>query len=226
AFLIWSVKDTRERESRKGFAVGVKSYLTNIKTGFAEFKLPKLWIYVPIIMTVQGLFYTNSYGLLRLVLLDRFTFSPFWGAVAIASSSLITIGLLSIMHKYADRLSEKRVLVFISLSAVAGLLLSLANIGMWGYIVILTLYAGGHLLNPFMSETINYHALENQRATILSVASFIKTLPYVALAPIIGYLNTTGKLNYFLLGWAGLIFIAILIYLSKKRQDNEIKLTG
>lgn len=223
AFLIWRVKDDRKKASRQGFITELKTYLLDIKTGFTEFKLPKLWIYVPIIIIVQGLFYTFDYGLLRLILLDRFSFSPFLGSIAIASSGLITIGLLSLMHKHADRLSEKKVLAFISLSAAAGMLLSLADIGMWGYIVILALYAGEHVLSPFMSETINYHAPESQRATVLSVASFLKTLPYVFLAPAIGYLNTHGKLNYFLLVWALLIFIAVFIYITRKRADDKIK---
>lgn len=226
ALLIWSVKDERKRASQQTFVTELKDYLQDIKTGFTEFRLPKLWIYVPIIITVQGLFYSAGYGLLRLVLLDRFNFSPFLGAVVIATSGLITIGLLSLMHKYAERLSEKKVLVFISISAASGLLLSLANIGMWGYIVIFTLYAGEYILYPFMSETINYHAPEKQRATILSVASFFRTVPYVLLAPIIGYLNTNGKLNYFLFIWAGLILIAVLIYLANKRNDEKIKLEG
>lgn len=224
AILIWPVIDERKKIARQKFIPELKSYLLDIKTGFMEFRLPKLWIYVPLIITVQGLFYTTGYGLLRLVLLDRFTFSPFLGSLAIASSSLITIGLLSYMHKYADRLSEKRVLTFISLAAAAGLLLSLANIGLWGYIVILTLYAGEHVLQPFMSEILNYHAPERQRATVLSVASFLKSLPYVILAPVIGYLNTNDKLNYFLLIWAALILGAVLVYLSQKKADEKIKL--
>ncbi len=224
AFLVWSVKDNREKATKKAFTAELKDYLLDIKTGFAEFRLPKLWIYVPIIITVQGLFYTTGYGLLRLVLLDRFNFSPFWGSVTIASSGLITIGLLSLMHKHAEKLSEKKVLTFIALSAASGLLLSLANIGMWGYIVIFVFYAGEYILYPFMSETINYHAPENQRATILSVASFLRTLPYVILAPVIGYLNTNGKLHYFLIVWTGLIFIAVLIYLSRKKADDKINL--
>lgn len=224
AFIIWSVRDEHERAKRQNFMTEVGAYLHTIKAGFAEFRLPKLWIYVPIIITVQGLFYATGYGLLRLILLDRFEFSPFWGSVAITSSSLITIGLLSLMHKYADSLSEKKVLTYISLSAAAGLLLSLANIGMWGYVVILVLYAGEYLLHPFMSETINYHAPEKQRATILSVASFLHALPYIVLGPVIGYLSTRGTLHYFLVTWAGLIGIAILVYLSKKRTDDKIKL--
>lgn len=224
AFLIWSVTDNRPRASRKRFVAEIGDYIRDIKTGFAAFRLPKLWIYVPIIITVQGLFYTTGYGLLRLVLLDRFEFSPLWGAVAVTASSLITIGLLSLMHKHADSISEKKALTFVAISAAAGLLLSLADIGMWGYLVILVLYAGEHLLHPFMSEIINYHTSEKQRATILSVASFLRTLPYVVLGPIIGYLSTNGKLHYFLVVWAGLIFVAVLVYVTRKRTDDTIKL--
>jgi MFS family permease len=171
AVLIWPVKDTRPRAARGAFAIEVASYLENIKVGFRQFHLPQLWLYIPIILTVQGLFYATGWGLLRLILLSRFHFSPFWGSLAVASSSLITVGILTLMHRKADSLSEKQVLTYISLGAAASLLLSLADIGWWGYVVILMLYAGEHALSPFMSEILNNHAPEDQRATILSVSS-------------------------------------------------------
>lgn len=224
ALIIWSVKDDRTKKVRQKFVPELKDYLNDIKTGFAQFRLPKLWLYVPLIITVQGLFYTTGYGLLRLILLDRFHFDPFWGSVAVASSSLITVGLLAYMHKNADTLSEKKVLVTISLIAASSLLLALANIGLWGYVVILALYAGEHVLQPFMSEVLNNRAPEEQRATVLSVASFLKSLPYVLLAPIIGYLNTNGRIEYFLVVWALLIFAAVALYLSAKKRDTHITL--
>ncbi len=225
ALLVWNIKDERPLKARQKFMPELKDYLHDIKTGFAQFRLPKLWLYVPFIITVQGLFYTTGYGLLRLVLLDRFHFDPFWGSVVVASCSLITVGLLAHMHKNADNLSEKKILVLIGCIAASGLLLSLANIGLWGYIVILALYAGEHILQPFLSEVLNNRAPEQQRATVLSVASFFKSLPYVALAPIIGYLNTNGKLEYFLIVWALLIFAAVALYLSTKKKDTYITLT-
>lgn len=221
---IWSIKDTRIKNQAKKFSEELKEYIASIKIGFAQFRTPKLWLYVPIILTVQGLFYTAGWGLLRLVLLDRFHFDPFMGSLVIASSSLITVGILALMHKYAENMSEKRVITLISLSAIASLLLSLANIGMWGYFVILALYAGEHILYPFMSEVLNNRVEENQRATVLSVASFLRTLPYVALGPIIGYLNTNSKLEYFLVSWALLICLAILLYLSLKKTDIRINM--
>jgi hypothetical protein len=220
--MIWPVKDKRKMADRQSFSAELYDYLLDIKTGFAAFRQPKLWVYVPIILTVQGLFYTVGIGILRIVLLDRFSFSPFEGALVIASSGLITVGLLSLMHKNAERLSEKHVLTFISLSAAAGLLLAITNIGNWGYIVILTFYAGEHILHPFMSEILNYHAPEKQRATVLSVASFGRSLPYVILAPIIGILSTNGKLNYFLIMWPILILMAVAIYISRKKADSLI----
>lgn len=226
ALLIWSIKDERPKKARQKFLPELKDYLQNIVSGFAEFRLPKLRFYVPFIIAVQGLFYTTGYGLLRLVLLDRFQFDPFWGAVAIASSSLITVGLLAYMHKNADNLSEKKVLVFIGLTAASSLILSLADIGLWGYVVILTLYAGEHVLQPFMSEVLNNRAPEEQRATILSVASFFKSLPYVILAPIIGYLSTNGSLEYFLVFWALVIIGAIILYIGAKKKDTHITFTG
>ncbi len=222
AVLVWSVKDDRPKKVRQKFVPELKDYLLDIKTGFAQFILPKLWLYVPFIITVQGLFYTTGYGLLRLILLDRFHFDPFWGSVAVATSSLTTVGLLGYMHKNADNLSEKKVLTVIGLLAGSSLLLSLANIGWWGFTVILVLYAGENLLAPFMSEVLNNLAPEEQRATVLSIAAFIKALPYVVLAPIIGYLNTRGKLSYFLLVWSALIFATLAIYLAAKRRDTKI----
>lgn len=222
--LIWSIKDIRPEKDKQKFSVELQEHLTSIKSGFAQFRTPRLWLYVPIILTVQGLFYTADWGLLRLVLLDRFHFDPFWGSIVIATSSLITVGILALMHKYSENMSERRILTLISLGTVASLLLSLADIGMWGYFVIFALYAGEHVLYPFMSEVLNNRTEENQRATVLSVASFLRTLPYVALAPIIGYLNTRGDLEYFLISWALLIFLAVLLYLSLKKTDAKVSM--
>lgn len=226
AMLIWSVRDMRPMAARGKISEEVRGYLLDIKTGFAQFRLPALRLYVPIIIIVQGLFYLTGYGLLRIVLLDRFSFSPFWGSVAVAVCGVITVVILAVMHKYAARTSEKRVLLFIALAVASSLILSLADIGLWGFAIILTLYAGEHMLHPFMSEILNRHALEEQRATVLSVASFLRMLPYVFLAPIVGYLSTSSNLNYFLAGWALLVGAAALLYIVSAKRDAKIALTS
>lgn len=223
--LIWSIKDTRLKQDKHNALIELNEQLVSIKKGFAQFFTSKLSLYIPIIITVQGLFYAAGWGLLRLVLMDRFNFNAFVGSIVIASSSLITVAILGYMHRYAESLSERKVLALISFIAAASLLLSVANIGWWGFFVILTLYAGEHVLVPFLSEVINYRTDDSQRATVLSVASFLRTLPYVALAPIIGGLNSQNKLEYFLIAWALLIVIAVTAYLVSKRNDIKINLT-
>jgi hypothetical protein len=222
-FLIWPVKDVHAKVDRKSFSEELGEYLLDIRTGFAQFRLPSLWLYVPIIVAVQGLFYSSEYGLLRVILLDRFHFGPFWGSIVVASSGLIAITALGLMHKYADSVREKRVIAVIAISVVMSLLFSIADIGVWGWLVIVILYVGGHVLQPFMSEIINNNAPDNQRATVLSVASFLRTLPYVGLAPLIGYLNSRGELSYFLLFWALLIFGSLVVYLGAKKRDVYLK---
>lgn len=223
AIIIWYVRDTRGLKITKSITIESKEYLNNIVKGFNEFKKPKLLLYVPLIIFVQGLFYTFGWGLLRPILLSRFDFGPAIASLAVATIAIITIMLLHLMHKHSEKLSEKNVLLLISLTAALSLLLSIFNIGfLLGYVVILILYAGEHLMYPFMSEIINNRAEENQRATVLSVASFMRMLPYVLLAPIIGYLSTNNSLDYFFIVWTLLIFIAIFIYLFNKKGDSKV----
>lgn len=222
ALVIWSVKDDKIARAKQPVTDEIGDYINNIREGFGAFSLPKLWLYVPTIVIVQGAFYTAGWGMLRPVLLARFHFDPFWGSVVVATCSLMTVGILAYMHKHADRLSEKRMITLISLSAAASLMLSLVDIGAWGFVVIFVLYAGDHVLHPFMSEVLNNRAPEKQRATVLSVASFLRSVPYVGLAPIIGYLSAHNQLEYFLVVWSVLIVAAVGMYVVLKKRDAVI----
>src|SRR3989344_4340310 len=222
--VIWSIKEIREDMANHKTLNKLTDHLISIKTGFKQFLKPDLLLYIPLIVTVQGLFYAAGWGLLRLVLLDRFYFDPFMGSVVIAASSIATVGILSIMDKRAEFMKEKYVLVLISLVSALSLLFSSLNIGMWGCFIIFALYAGEHILHPFMSEILNNNAPKDKRATVLSVASFLRALPYVGLAPLIGYLNAKGDLHYFLLGWAALIFLSVSTYLLLKKKNGNVRI--
>ncbi len=222
ATTVLSMKDSRGIKSRNKIGVELREYLSNIASGFAQFATPKLLMYVPIIVAVQCLFYTTDWGLLRVLLLGRFYFDPFWGAAVVSASGIITILVLGIIHKHADSFSEKYIISLVSLVAAASLLFSLFDIGYLGFFVIFALYAGEQILHPFMSEVLNNHTEDQQRATVLSVASFLRTLPYVILAPVIGYLSTQGSLNYFLVVWAVIICSAVIFYLALKKKDARI----
>lgn len=217
--IVWPVKDTRQQKERGDFTNEVKDYFHNINLGFKQFTKSSLFVYVPIIIVIQGLFYAAGFGLLRIVLLDRFHFDPFLGSIVMASSSIATIAVLGLMHSHAERVREKQVIAVITLSAILCLLVSIFDIGYWGYFVILILWVGEHTLYPFMSEILNLQSSEDQRATVLSIASFLKAVPYIALAPLIGYLNTNGELHYFLFFWSILMCIALALYLILKKQN-------
>ncbi len=216
ALLIWRLKDKNPTREKVFVSEEIKTYFEGILDGFKQFSSPELFRYVPIILTVQALFYATGWGLLRIVLLDRFHFDPFMGAVIIAGCSVLTIGILSGVHKFAEKMNEKMTLSLIAISAAISLILSIPDIGHWGAGVIFTLYAGERILYPFLSEAINKHANEQHRATIISVASFFKVLPYIAIAPIVGALNGNNHLEYFLFLWPVCIFLAIGFYWKAK----------
>lgn len=128
--VVWSIKETRPSVNKRKLIIELREHIENIVSGFTEFGTKKLILYVPLIITVQGLFYAAGWGLLRLVLLDRFHFSAFGGSVAIAASSLITVGFLALLHKNAEQISEKFILTLIATLAGIGLISSIPNIGM------------------------------------------------------------------------------------------------
>lgn len=63
-------------------------------------------------------------------------------------------------------------------------------------------------------------------ATVLSVASFLRMVPYVCLAPIIGFLSSNDRLEFFLIPWALVICGAILLYALRKHSDTSIAVHG
>lgn len=222
AGVLWPLRDVRTRKKSLAFWGELRSYAADIHTGFSAFRKPDLKYYVPLIVAVQGLFYAYGFGLLRPVLLGRFGFSPFRGSIAVAVSSLITAVLLHYLHKNGNRFHEKRVFSALATTTFFGLLLATRHIGAWGFVVIFAFYAGEHIFYPFMSDAINSKADEHQRATVLSVAAFFKSLPYVVLAPLIGYLNSRGKLSYFLVVWACFVALAFVVYWKYVRGNQVV----
>ncbi|MDD3183123.1 MAG: MFS transporter [Alphaproteobacteria bacterium] len=220
AFLLWRLKYPRPVKAALSVEKGVKAHWGEIKEGFVQFSRPELFRYVPFILTVQALFYAASWGLLRIVLLDRFHFDPVAGSVLVAGCCAVTFVALGLVHIHANRINERHALTFIASSAAIALILSIPDIGLWGGMIIFALYTGERILYPFLSEILNKNAREDIRATTLSVASFIRALPYVVLAPVIGALNTQGNLEYFLIVWPILIIGALLFYLRQKKEQT------
>jgi len=60
--LIWSIRDTRPKVDKKRAIFELRDQFKSIYNGFNEFTKSKLVLYVPIIITVQGLFYAAGWG--------------------------------------------------------------------------------------------------------------------------------------------------------------------
>jgi MFS family permease len=66
ALLIWGLKDTSPIREKLSISDEVKTYFEGIVDGFKQFLSSELFRYVPIILTVQALFYATGWGLLRI----------------------------------------------------------------------------------------------------------------------------------------------------------------
>jgi MFS family permease len=226
AYIVWDVEEDDDQivtQERLPFSDSLTRHLRTLRAGFIEFQSLALRRYVPIIITIEGIFYASEWGLLKLVLLDRFGFSPFWGGIVESASVVATIGLLEIIHRFNHSISQRKIIILTALMTVIALVASIASLGYWGFFVIVALGCG-HLVHPYVSDAVNSACDESARATVLSVASFLRTVPYIGLAPLIGFLNNKGLLSIFLVGWSALTILALIFFLwdetSQKRRNR------
>lgn len=212
---LMDVPDTVVKKD-KDFSTQISTVYRNIISGIGNFGKPKILLYVPIILGIQSLLYTFWMQILRPILLDRFHFSPFLGWVVIWATIIVSIWSLHYIEKRIEQIHEWKFFAWIGIMCALSLLISVWDIGYWWWIVLLILSVSERILYPFISDGLNKNARESERATILSIWSFLKWIPYVILGPIIGYLNTVWHLEYFLIGWSIIIWVALLIYTSWK----------
>ncbi len=190
----------------------IKNIYYSTLSGIRSFHHKEILIYVPIILWLQALYYAYWYWILRIILLDRFHFSPFIGSIAIGLIILVSIGVLHTLEKKIEHLVEQQIFLSLWIITIFSLILGIWDIGYWWWITLLVLYVGERMVYPFISDGLNKHAPEKERATILSVWSFLKSIPYVLLAPLIGYLNNHENLEYFLISWSIIIICALFAY--------------
>ncbi|MCL2451972.1 MFS transporter [Candidatus Saccharibacteria bacterium] len=221
---ILRMKDEKPQSARTGLGGSLRDYGRNIATGFRAFAHKNLRLYVPLILTLLGALHIFDWGILKIILMDRFQFSEAFGGIVLGAASLTVLIVLHIMHKYAEKLHEKRILTILSWVVIGAFLLAIPGLGIGvGVAIILILCLADGVLYPFFSEIFNRHAPNEQRATVISTASFLRTLPYVALAPVVGWLNMVGRLDVFLIIWSVLIAVAWAYYFAAKKRDNVIK---
>ena len=202
-----------------------QTYFKDIKDGFLQLTKKGIRGYLPIIFIVQGIFYAFSYGLLRPILQTRFGFGATDGGIMLFITGLTAFILQRLQLRYVDRFSEKKSIAFICVVVAAALFAAVFPLGTIGAVVIAVIYAAEYLIQPILSDGLNKHVDSAHRATALSSASFLQALPYVLLASLIGYLNTHGKLSYYLLSMSVLTLLAVLIYLRSIKATGRLELS-
>lgn len=204
---IWTLRDTRPRKpaSIRDVRHTIRAARTEVVTGFRQFAQPPLRTFALVILVLNGLYYAFGWGVLKLFLVARFTFTESQSGLLLAGLTLLTAFSLQYYLRHAERMHERPVLIVLVLSASAALVASVFPIGYYGVLVLAALKIGEAVMVPVVSHGVNYRVAESQRSTALSVASTLRSLPYVALAPLIGYLNGNDQLQYFLIGWTVLL---------------------
>ena len=196
----------------------LNNYVNSLKDGVKELWHKNVVGYIPIIVIVAGFYFSFGYGLLRPILLTRFNYGASAGAWVLVVCGLSAFILQSLQARYMHKFTEKLSVGFIVLFTVVSLVAGSFDIGKIGLLVILTIYVSEYLLQPVLSDGLNKHISPKHRATSLSAASFLKSLSYVALAPLIGFLNVRGRLHIYLIGMGLLFMLSLYVYY---RYENK-----
>jgi len=111
-----------------------------------------------------------------------------------------------------------------------GLVITLASLGLlinYYYIVIvcyLIIYIMQNLRKPIFIDELDSNMLKNERATMLSIASQLKSLFIIIAAPIIGWVSDSYGINYAVIGLGIILLLSIpftWINGQKKKLDRS-----
>ncbi len=216
ALIVWQIPEKKRLHQHNDNHL--KAYLHNLKSGVGQLGQRQLIGYLPVILIVQSLFYAFGYGLLRPILQARFEFDASASGWLLFLSGTVTFILQRILLRNIEKLSEKWSIAAIGLATAGALFLGAFSIGKLGFVVIFVIYASEYLIEPFINDGLNKHINTRHRATALSAAAFLKALPYVLVAPLIGALNVNSELHYYLLAVSSLSVVAIVLYLRLVRE--------
>lgn len=129
-------------------------------------------------------------------------------SILFAAESLLSAGVLAKAYVIESRSSPKRVLLSsLIISAAVFPLVAIQNhvIGIAAFFILSLIYS---LSQPISSSVLNSEIPSQQRATLLSVMSFISSVVIFVLFPLIGYLADRFTVNQ-VLGWIGFLAMAV-----------------
>lgn len=202
----------------------LQDYFTDLKDGVKQVTHTALRYYIPIVLFMQGLYYTFNFGLLRAVLIDRFKFDAVGAGWLIAAGGVLSLFALNYQKsRFHKNQAEKIAINVIGLTTMLALFFSANITSKIGAVVILVIYINAYLLDPWISDAVNRNVSSQHRATAISAVAFIKSLPYVVLAPLIGSLNHQNKLHYYIYPAVAAGLMAVFFYNLKVKPKNLVQ---
>lgn len=197
----------------------LRTYTTQLATGFRQLWQPTLRRFVPLIFATTGAYYLFSFGLVSPTLAVGFGFDADAQAVIFALAALASAVIQTMVPWLRRRLPEYTGLILIAGALALGFAGGAFPLGTWGVGVLLLIRLAGSLSNTWISIIVNNRIDSAARATTLSAVALLTKIPYVATAVLAGAMAEAGTFPTFSAGVAvfvGLICIWSLLAFSRR----------
>ncbi|HUD06931.1 MAG TPA: hypothetical protein VMR34_03530 [Candidatus Saccharimonadales bacterium] len=201
------------------------SYVRHIWTGMRELLNRKMLPTVLLIFTIQGV--TASIfigGILRPLMIERtgLPIADQSNYLAIVSIPIIFLLFRRFKHRL---LSPYGRAILWSVCVIAGFALNIPSHSLVSGLLGITLILfGNYFITPATSVLINKAASSEHRATTLSTASLLSSMPYIVAAPLIGLAADKNELTLVVEILLALMILAVLISIiaHKSYGDREV----
>lgn len=188
----------------------LKNYLRQLTVGVKEILQTNIKKYIGFLVVILGGYYIYSWGFLRPAIATSFGFYEKEQAIILPILALLGALSIKIVPFLRSKISELSGLLIISAMLVAGFLLSIFNLGIWGIIPMILFALSGRFSTPWISIIVNKEIDSKNRATTLSTLALISKIPYVLVAVVAGKMIEEGRLPSLNL-WSGVIILLIIL---------------
>jgi len=203
--------------------ITVKEYFNKIRDGMKQLAKPALLKVVPLIAVVGGIL-TTMYvsGILRPLLLAHAGFGGDIQSYIIGIAGIITLALL-LLYKHSSKNIPDHLFMW-AIGFITVFFFSMLGIlptSSWlVFLVGIQVLQGLYI--PISSNIVNREISSTHRATALSSLALIQSLPYIVLAPAIGFFADKNQYDLIIIGIVGIIsigiFLSIMLYFRFKNS--------
>ncbi len=199
-------------------------YLRDLKEGIKELFHPQVSWLIPLYLMVQGVSYTVfTAGILRPLLYEKSGLNVVYHSFAISISLILTVLTMLVIRRFAAKRIGTSVIFLITTICAIGFAANIDNLPMVLPLIGLTvLQVGAYSLMPLLSTALNSNISSRYRATTLSAASFMQSIVYVIVAPIVGFLSYKGLINEVAIGATLTVIVGIFLSLMLKYFSTKV----